>query len=92
MPLIEDWWQVWITNAQFYFIAQFFFTDDVNSILMVVGGFPTNVNNDVEFVDLTDQGRTCRKPDVFPGSIEGSVGTFIDDMALVCGGYPASTG
>ena len=56
------------------------------TILMVVGGYPSSVGYDVELIDLTGQQRTCRKPDDFPGGSKGSVGTYLQDRALVCGG------
>lgn len=56
---------------------------------MVVGGVGSSSSafNDVEFIDLSGQGRTCRKPEDFPGARQGSVGTYIQERALVCGGY-----
>ena len=58
------------------------------TILMVVGG--NNAENDVELIDLTGQGRTCRKPDNYPGAARGSVGSYLgDNDTYVCGGeYP----
>ena len=59
------------------------------TILMVVGGFsyPQNVDYDVELIDLSGQERTCRKPDDYPGAEKGSIGAYVQDRALVCGGY-----
>ena len=57
---------------------------------MVVGGYsyPNNIASfDVELIDLTEQGRTCRKADNFPGAERGSMGAYFDNKALVCGGY-----
>ena len=54
---------------------------------MVVGGQPYSANFDVELIDLTGQGRTCRKPDNFPGPEEGSVGAYFEQKTSVCGGY-----
>ena len=57
---------------------------------MVVSGFPDSVNNDVELIDLTDQGRTCRKPSPYPAgsSLRAPMGTYIHNVAIVCGGSP----
>ena len=54
---------------------------------MVVGGYPASAYYDVELIDMTGQGRTCKKPDVYPGAEYGSVGAFLQDRAIVCGGY-----
>ena len=55
---------------------------------MVVGGTPSSAFYDVELIDLSGQGRTCRKPDNFPSAERGSMGTYFQERALVCGGYP----
>ena len=52
---------------------------------MVVGGM--HAFNDVELIDLSGQGRTCRKPDDFPEAAWGSVGEYFQDRPLVCGGF-----
>ena len=51
---------------------------------MVVGG--EGAAYDVELIDLTRRGRTCRKPQDFPGARYGSVGVFFNGKAIVCGG------
>ena len=56
------------------------------AVLMVVGG--VGALHDVELIDLSGQGRFCRKPDDFPSAGEGSVGAYIEEQTLVCGGYP----
>ena len=53
---------------------------------MVVGG--RNDYGDVELIDLTGQGRSCQKPENYPGASYGSVGTFYRGSAIVCGGNP----
>ena len=62
------------------------FTGDL-TILMVVGGHPDPAHYDVELIDMTNQGRTCRKPDNYPGSERGAVGAYIGGRVKVCGGY-----
>ena len=42
----------------------------------------------MELIDLSGQGRTCQKPEDFPGAEYGSVGAYFQERALVCGGYP----
>lgn len=53
--------------------------------LMVVGGFEYAAGK-VELVDLSGQKLKCPNITDFPISY-GSVGTFINDKALVCGGF-----
>ena len=53
---------------------------------MVVGGYGTNAYNDVEFVDLSGNNRTCRAVSDYEEAKYCSIGTFIDDKILVCGG------
>ena len=50
----------------------------------MVGGFFDN-EFDVEIVDLSNQNRTCPKPSNYPVEM-GSVGTFINNEILICGG------
>ena len=59
---------------------------------MVVGGHPTQANNDVELIDLSGQDRTCRKPENYPYAEEGSLGAYFEGKAIICGGhnYPAT--
>ena len=46
------------------------------------------VNKDVEFLDLSGQGRQCSKPVNYPDNVDGSqVGTYFDGSPIVCGGY-----
>ena len=59
---------------------------------MVVGGYPTPAYYDVELIDMTEQGRTCRKPDNFPGGRDGYIGAYFQERALVCGGYNTGGG
>ena len=54
---------------------------------MVVGGYPPEADNDVELIDLSGQGRICRKPSIYPGAQRDSVGVFIQYETVVCGGY-----
>ena len=54
------------------------------TVLMIVGGY--GANRDVEFIDLSEEMRACAKPSDFPGGSHGSVGIFIDNEAIVCGG------
>ena len=56
---------------------------------MVVGGIApfSSADNDVELIDLTGQGRTCQKPNDFPGAEEGAEGAYFDERVLVCGGH-----
>ena len=54
---------------------------------MVIGGFPGAAYYDVELIDLTGQGRTCRKPDDIPVGAYGAVAAFIDNRAISCSGY-----
>ena len=57
---------------------------------MVVGGNPIMANSDVELIDLTRQGRKCKKPADITNFEIGSTGIYIKDMAIVCGGYAPS--
>ena len=64
---------------------------DTLTILMVVGGETSSADHpDVELIDLTGEGRACRKPDDFPGALKGSSGVYFEENALVCGGYGPS--
>ena len=52
---------------------------------MVVGGFPDEVCGKAEIYELRGQNTNC--PSINDFSIDyGSVGTFINNKALVCGG------
>ena len=62
-----------------------FYTDHLTT-LMVVGGFPTPVKYDAELIDLSGKRKKCRKPQDYPGAQYGSVATFINHKAIVCGG------
>jgi hypothetical protein len=53
-------------------------------IIMMVGGF--TAENDVELVDISGNNISCQKPNDFPFAL-GSIGTFLQNQALVCGGY-----
>ena len=50
---------------------------------MVVGG--GSADDDVELIDLTSKGRTCRKPNNFHQATYGPVGLFFNGQAIVCG-------
>lgn len=52
---------------------------------MAVGGYPLNTPT-VEVIDMSNDTLTCQNLAIFPNSGEGSVATFINDNALVCGG------
>ena len=56
------------------------------TVLLVVGGYPTSAYNDVEILDISGQGRSCRKADDYPGTTYGSSGAFFEDKAIICGG------
>ena len=58
---------------------------------MVVGGFPPSANAKSELYDLSGQNLTCPSVADFP-YYTGSVGTFINNKAMVCGGYQNDTG
>ena len=54
---------------------------------MVVGGEPVESSGGkVELIDLSGQSLSCPSIPDFPIPIYGSVGTFINGKALVCGG------
>ena len=55
---------------------------------MVVGGYPAE--NEAEIVDLSETNVNCPTIPNFPGASYGSVGTFINGRALVCGGESSS--
>ena len=55
---------------------------------MVVGGF--GAQRDVEIVDLSEEGKTCRKPPKISLS-HSSIGTFFNGQASVCGGSLSET-
>ncbi len=59
--------------------------------LMVVGGDPPVANAKSELYDLSGQNLTCPTIRDFP-YYYGSVGTFINDKAMVCGGYQNDSG
>lgn len=52
--------------------------------LMVVGGDPAEFQ--VEVVDLDNAAAVCPQINIYPLP-DGSVGTFINGHAMVCGGY-----
>ena len=58
---------------------------------MAIGGVLSDVQKDVEVLDLMDSSRSCQKPDDYPGADVGMVGTYINDQVLVCGGYSFKT-
>ena len=53
---------------------------------MIVGGSPESVEYQVELLDLSNSTSGCPSVPDCPLNGRGSVGTFIGDMALVCGG------
>ena len=56
--------------------------------LMVVGGNPLSASYKAEFIDLSGESKVCPNVTDFPLT-HGSVGTFFDNKAIVCGGeYP----
>ena len=57
--------------------------------LMVVGGYPSASYGKAEIIDLSGQGLTCPTITDFPIDY-GSVGTFINNKTLVCGGTQGS--
>ena len=59
---------------------------------MVVGGGPSSssANGKSEIYDLSGQNLTCPSIDDYPFDY-GSVGTFINNKTLVCGGYPQTS-
>ena len=58
---------------------------------MLTGGI--GAYNDVELIDLSGQSLTCPEiPDTPHDLDESSVGTFIGDRALVCGGWAGGLG
>ena len=59
---------------------------------MVVGGVPNSVNRSVELFDLSGSDLSCPKVAQIPNLSSGSVGAFLDDVALVCGGENEATG
>ena len=64
------------------------FSDDL-TLLFAVGAFNSAGNNKAEIIDLSGLNRTC--PPVADYPVEyGSVGTFINDEALVCTGTTPS--
>ncbi len=56
---------------------------------MVVGGYADDHKpfNKVEIIDLSNQNLTCSPVPDFPYAEYGSVGTYINNRALVCGGF-----
>jgi hypothetical protein len=54
--------------------------------LMVVGGYPTNHNKDVQIVDLLYPNSKCPQMDAAPIDGRRSFGTFIGEKPMICGG------
>ena len=54
---------------------------------MVVGGDPINAHYQADFIDLSGSGRACPDVTFIPELEYGSVGTFIAEAPLVCGGF-----
>ena len=52
----------------------------------MIGGYRAGIQPEVELIDLSGQGRTCRNPESFPSADYGSVGAYFQERALVCGG------
>ena len=61
------------------YLISFSDSDDFN-VLMVVGGYPYKAHRDVELLDLSGQGRKCRKPQEYPGAKSHAVGAFVDSQ------------
>ena len=57
---------------------------------MVVGGYPYTVGKKSEIYDLSGNNLTCPSVPDFPTAEYGSVGIFINNKALVCGGFAFS--
>ena len=57
---------------------------------MVIGGWPQPSFGKVELINLNEDNVTCPLIKDCPLS-HGSVGTFINDKPLVCGGYENQT-
>ena len=55
---------------------------------MIVGRWPSDHFGASELIDLSGQSLDCPEIAAFPVDY-GSVGTFIDNKALVCGGISA---
>ncbi len=53
---------------------------------MVVGGEPITAHRKVEIIDISGQKLTCPSIPDFPVDY-GSVGVFINNKAMVCGGH-----
>ena len=63
---------------------------DIFTTLMVVGGASLNdeAYSDVELIDLSDEMKVCKKPPKYPGANFGSVGAYVNQKAIICGGFP----
>ena len=78
--IIKVYWEKLISMLDEDFI--FKFTANFTKV-MAVGGL--GAQNKVEVIDLSGNGKPCRSFPYFPIQ-DGSVGTFINDKVLVCGG------
>ena len=59
-----------------------------HEVMFLGGNNPTNGDlEDVEIVSLNGS-TTCMKPTNYPTQSRGMVGTIVNEMALVCGGWP----
>ena len=56
---------------------------------MVVGGIPDTAK--AELIDLSGQNRKCRDLPDIPLALRGMVGIYINERAIVCGGYDLKT-
>lgn len=55
---------------------------------MVVGGWPASESYKVEVVDLSGQNQSCSDVSIRDAPIDyGSVGVFIQNKPMICGGY-----
>jgi len=55
--------------------------------LMAVGGYTANSHNKVEVLDITEGGTSCPAIANIPSASYGSVGIFINNQSMVCGGW-----
>ena len=53
---------------------------------MVIGGYDGQFLDDVELVDLADEGNSCGKTAPYPYPVADSVGFWFQNQPWVCGG------
>ena len=54
---------------------------------MVVSGIPSSRDEKPELIDLKSQNLICPSIEDYPYNYYGSSGTFINNKAMVCGGF-----